>query len=74
MTEEHVLGILPTGTGKSLCYQIPTLSRYDGVRVPSPGAFAQGTGTNPKRCSSRISPVIPREVTLRLRIANHAGA
>ena len=29
MTGEHVLGILPTGTGKSLCYQIPALSRYD---------------------------------------------
>ena len=29
MTGEHALGILPTGTGKSLCYQIPALSRYD---------------------------------------------
>ena len=29
MTGNHVLGILPTGTGKSLCYQIPALSRYD---------------------------------------------
>ncbi len=29
MAGEHVLGILPTGTGKSLCYQIPALSRFD---------------------------------------------
>ncbi len=28
MAGEHVLGILPTGTGKSICYQIPALSRY----------------------------------------------
>lgn len=29
MQGEHVLGILPTGTGKSICYQLPALSRYE---------------------------------------------
>ena len=29
MKGQHVLAILPTGSGKSLCYQIPALSRYD---------------------------------------------
>ncbi|PVA06162.1 RecQ family ATP-dependent DNA helicase [Thalassorhabdomicrobium marinisediminis] len=29
MDGEHLLGILPTGTGKSVCYQIPALSRFD---------------------------------------------
>jgi ATP-dependent DNA helicase RecQ len=29
MRGEHLLAILPTGAGKSLCYQIPALSRYD---------------------------------------------
>ena len=29
MAGEHALAILPTGSGKSVCYQIPALSRYD---------------------------------------------
>ena len=26
MAGDHLLAVLPTGTGKSLCYQIPALS------------------------------------------------
>ncbi len=29
MAGENLLAILPTGTGKSVCYQVPALSRYD---------------------------------------------
>lgn len=28
MRGKHALGILPTGTGKSLCYQVPALARF----------------------------------------------
>ena len=29
MAGEHLLAVLPTGAGKSICYQVPALSRYD---------------------------------------------
>lgn len=29
MSGQSVLGILPTGTGKSVCYQVPALSKYE---------------------------------------------
>jgi ATP-dependent DNA helicase RecQ len=29
MRNKSILGILPTGTGKSVCYQIPALSKFD---------------------------------------------
>jgi len=35
MRGEHCLGILPTGTGKSLCYQVPALSRFARTGVLS---------------------------------------
>lgn len=36
MSQQHTLGILPTGSGKSLCYQIPTYLSGKPTLIISP--------------------------------------
>src|SRR3954463_3754212 len=36
MTGEHTLAVMPTGAGKSLCYQLPALAREGTALVISP--------------------------------------
>ena len=36
LTGENVLAVMPTGSGKSLCYQLPALMRDDLTIVVSP--------------------------------------
>ena len=42
MAGEHALAILPTGSGKSVCYQVPALSRYDKTGRHHRGDLAPG--------------------------------
>src|SRR5436190_10513236 len=36
MAGEHTLAVMPTGAGKSLCYQLPALARHGTALVISP--------------------------------------
>jgi len=36
MAGEHTLAVMPTGSGKSLCYQVPALARHGTALVVSP--------------------------------------
>src|SRR3954463_80379 len=36
MAGEHTLAVMPTGSGKSLCYQVPALAREGTALVVSP--------------------------------------
>ena len=36
MAGEHTLAVMPTGAGKSLCYQLPALARHGTAIVISP--------------------------------------
>ena len=59
MRGEHVLAVLPTGSGKSLCYQVPALSRYDKTGaltvVISPLVRAHGRpGQRPRGAGHRF--------------------
>ena len=72
MKSQDVLAILPTGTGKSLCYQIPALSRYykTGALTVVLSPLVALMGRSGRR------PQEPRHHVLchRERAAVHAGA
>ncbi|MCY4150776.1 MAG: RecQ family ATP-dependent DNA helicase [Aestuariivita sp.] len=68
LAQENVLGILPTGTGKSLCYQLPALIRYEAagaltvVISPLVALMAdqvESMQRNNIMCASTINGLIP---------------